>query len=108
MQRIPQKPLLIAIGLFFVLGWAGLLHNPFANIRIAHAATITATSCSAANVQSAINSANNGDVVTIPGGTCTWSSTVTIPSTKGITLSGGGDTTINDAAGDSEKDGDRE
>ena len=55
----------------------------------ANAATINASSCSQANVQSAINSASNGDTVTVPAGTCTWSSAVTI-STKAITIQGAG------------------
>ena len=53
------------------------------------AATYTARSCNTADVQSAINSAAEGDTVTIPAGTCTWTSGVTI-SGKGITLAGAG------------------
>jgi hypothetical protein len=56
----------------------------------AGAATIPATNCSSGAVQTAINSAGNGDTVTIPGGTCTWTSAVTIPESKGITLQGAG------------------
>jgi hypothetical protein len=41
-------------------------------------------------VQSAIDSASNGDTIVIPSGTCTWSTAVKIPSTKGITLQGAG------------------
>jgi hypothetical protein len=55
----------------------------------AHAGTITAASCSSANVQSAINSANDGDTVVVPAGACTWSVAVTI-SNKTITLRGAG------------------
>lgn len=51
------------------------------------AATINAASCSQSNVQSAINSASNGDVVTVPPGTCSWTG-VTI--NKKITLQGAG------------------
>jgi hypothetical protein len=53
-----------------------------------HAATITATSCSQANVQSAINSAAAGDTVSVPAGNCTWTSQVVV--TKGILLQGAG------------------
>lgn len=57
----------------------------------APAATIAASSCSSANVQTAINSASAGDTVTLPGPcSATWSSTVSIPSSKGITLDGKG------------------
>lgn len=59
--------------------------------------TINAASCSAADVQSAINSAPSGSTVAVPAGTCTWTGRVTIPGTLGIVLSGGGNTTINNA-----------
>lgn len=39
----------------------------------ASAATVTAANCSQSAVQSALNSAANGDTVVIPNGTCTWS-----------------------------------
>jgi hypothetical protein len=55
-----------------------------------YAATINAASCSLANVQSAINSAANGDTVMVPAGSCTWASNISIPNTKGITLQGAG------------------
>lgn len=54
-----------------------------------HANTINAVSCSLTDAQNAVNSANNGDTVVIPSGVCSWGGgTVTIPTTKGITLSG--------------------
>ena len=54
-----------------------------------NAATINASSCSAKDVQSSINSASNGDTVTVPAGDCTWSSVVNI-GRKAITLQGAG------------------
>lgn len=54
------------------------------------AATINAASCASADVQSAINSAASGDTVAVPSGTCTWSSSVTVPSSKGLIISGAG------------------
>lgn len=51
---------------------------------------INAVSCSAIDVQNAINSANDGDVVSVPSGNCTWSQDIIIPDTKGITLKGAG------------------
>lgn len=54
----------------------------------ANAATITASSCSLSDVQSAISSADSGDIVIVPSGTATWSSTLAI--TKSITLAGAG------------------
>jgi len=52
------------------------------------AETVAANSCSRADVQSAITSAGRGATVTVPAGSCTWASTLTI--TKGITLTGAG------------------
>jgi hypothetical protein len=55
-----------------------------------YAATINATSCSAAHVQSAINSATDGDTVVIPAGECTWDTTVTANGFSSITIQGAG------------------
>jgi hypothetical protein len=55
----------------------------------AEAATIPAASCSAADVQAALNTAVTGDTVTVPAGNCTWTTTVTIAS-KGVALQGAG------------------
>jgi len=52
----------------------------------AQANTFNAASCSSSNVQTAINSASNGDTVVVPSGSCTWSAQVTIST--GITLQG--------------------
>jgi hypothetical protein len=56
----------------------------------AGAATISAANCSATAVQTAINSAPSGSTVAIPAGTCTWSTPVTVPNTKSITIQGAG------------------
>ena len=53
------------------------------------AATWTAASCNTTDVQTAINTAAEGDTVLIPAGTCAWTSGVTI-SGKGITVQGAG------------------
>jgi len=53
-----------------------------------NAQTVSANSCSQTDVQNAIASAPRGATVTVPAGSCTWSSTVTI--TKGLTLTGAG------------------
>ena len=52
----------------------------------AQSAVINATSPSLADVTAAIRSAADGDTVTIPKGTTTWTSTINI--SKGITLIG--------------------
>jgi hypothetical protein len=54
------------------------------------AATITASSCSNSDIQTAINSASSGDTVSVPAGNCTWTGIVSIPSSKGITVQGAG------------------
>jgi hypothetical protein len=45
------------------------------SVKEAQAATVTAASCNQADVQSAVNSAQNNDTVIIPAGNCTWSRT---------------------------------
>lgn len=52
------------------------------------AATINATSCSRSDVQSAINSASDGDLVVIPSGSCIWTTQIILK--KNITLQGAG------------------
>ena len=54
----------------------------------AQAAPIVAASCSQTDVGNAVASAAHGDTVSIPGGTCSWTTTLAI--TKGITLIGAG------------------
>jgi hypothetical protein len=55
----------------------------------AKANTVTAASCNTSDVQSAINSAAEGDTVNIPAGTCSWTSGVTIIG-KGLIVQGAG------------------
>jgi hypothetical protein len=50
----------------------------------AQAAVINAATCSSADVQTAINSAKDGDTVAVPAGSCTWTRSVT--TNKAITL----------------------
>jgi hypothetical protein len=57
--------------------------------NFAQSATITAASTASSDVQTAINSAANGDTVLVPAGSATWSSTVTV--NKGIRLIGAGE-----------------
>jgi hypothetical protein len=70
----------------------------------ADAATHTANSCNASDVQAKVNGAADGDIVVIPNGSCTWtaSSFVTIAG-KGIHLRGAtaGGVVITTAAGGS-------
>ncbi len=80
-----------------------LILSSFSYIDSAYSETINASSCSQSAVQSAVDIADDGDTVIVPAGNCTWTSTVTIPNTKGIILQGSGIdlTTIADGTGDS-------
>src|SRR3989344_7863713 len=53
------------------------------------------------DVQNAINSAQDGYIIQVPAGSCTWTTKVTILSTKGVTLQGAGmgQTIITDSVG---------
>ncbi|NIQ13806.1 MAG: hypothetical protein GTO02_05190 [Candidatus Dadabacteria bacterium] len=66
-----------------------------------HSKMITLFTCLQTEVQTAIDSAKDGDAVIIPAGRCTWSVPVKIPTTKGIILRGNGidSTTIIDSTG---------
>ena len=70
-----------------------LLLTPLFGFK-AEANTINASSCSLSDVQAAINTANNGDTVIIPNGSCTWTAGITFSvqitlqgaSTTGVTI----------------------
>lgn len=83
----------IVAGVVFAAGIASFAPS-------AMAATIVASSCTQSAVSSAISSAASGDTVEVPGNcSASWSS-LTIPSSVGITLAGGyggGATTITSA-----------
>lgn len=66
---------------------------------VSHATVINAASCSVANVQTAIDSATDGDTVVLPSCSATWSGAGPIVSitNKGITLQG--QTTCNGSPG---------
>jgi hypothetical protein len=55
----------------------------------AGATEIVAADCSQPAVQAAVDAANDGDTVRVPGGTCTWAAAVAVIS-KTITLQGAG------------------
>jgi hypothetical protein len=59
----------------------------------ADTATINAVSCSQYNVQTAVNSAGDGDTVSIPTGTCTWASGIRLDlddTDRSLTIIGAG------------------
>jgi hypothetical protein len=53
-------------------------------------ADIFAPSCSASDVQTALNAAGAGDVIAIPAGTCTWTTAVSWTAPANVTLRGAG------------------
>jgi hypothetical protein len=56
-----------------------------------YASIYTAASCNESDVQAAITTAtHDGDVVSIPAGTCTWTTTLTTQSTNSVTIQGAG------------------
>ena len=61
----------------------------FLSQESASAATVRAASCSQSDLMTAVNAAGSGDTVQVPGGSATWTATVSIPNTKGITVDGG-------------------
>jgi len=77
-----------------------VLISPFAAQTLRAQGTFTAASCSRSDVNAVINgpthTATNGDTITIPAGTCTWTSGITITNV-GITITGTG--TPNTGAG---------
>src|SRR5688572_30520836 len=52
------------------------------------AASINAASCKSSDVQAAINTAQNGDTVVVPSGTCAWTTTVVMNKAIKLTTSG--------------------
>ena len=57
--------------------------------------TKTPKSPSSTDIQAAIDAARDGDVVRVPAGNATWTSNVSIPSSKGISLIGAGSGSTN-------------
>ncbi len=59
-------------------------------ISNANAVIINAKSCSQSDVQAAIDSAGDGDIVVVPAGNAAWNSTVSFPSDKSLAIMGAG------------------
>jgi len=79
------RPAIMRNGYIFFSSLIFILGFP----RLTFGATIMAASPSAIDVQTAINNASNGDTVTVPAGSATWTTQVNITS-KSITLQGAG------------------
>jgi hypothetical protein len=64
---------------------------------VAFSSTINSASCSSSDVNTAIGNAQSGDTVTVPAGTCAWSTLVNI--NKQITLQGNGTSSTHISSG---------
>jgi hypothetical protein len=86
MGVLMKKLLFIPIILlwFCSIGWADT-HNCVADCG---------TTCSSTSVQNVLNNASfvTGDVLSIPAGSCTWTGTASIPSSKKVIIQGAGKT----------------
>lgn len=71
----------IMIFVIFFFGFLGLAKS-------SQAATINPATCSYADVSDAVSSANSGDTVLVPAGTCTWGNRLAI--TKSVSIIGAG------------------
>lgn len=83
-----RSPLWKKILLFLAV--MALLPGPKVAAQLGPGVNINAANCSNSAIQTAINTARDGDRVTVPAGSCTWTGSVTIPNSKGITLQGAG------------------
>ncbi len=70
-----------------------LLSTALFSVSAANAATIKAASCSQSNVQTAINSAADGDTVSVPAGSCAWSSAISWTDRNVAVIGAGKDAT---------------
>lgn len=83
--------LTIVLGVIFLAGCASC-HKT----TVLKASTVTAANCNQASVNAVINgpthTAVDGDIIVIPAGSCTWSTSpgITIPNNIGITITGTG------------------
>jgi hypothetical protein len=70
-----------------------------------NAAVISAASCSAGDINTAISRASTGDTVSVPPGNCTWTANITIPDSKKLQILGAGIdvTTVKNTGGTSYK-----
>ncbi len=77
-SRCGLRPRRVLIVLVFALGLLGF--------GVERANGGTASSCSQAAVQTAVDQAANGETVTVPAGTCTWNEPVRLSNDRGVTL----------------------
>lgn len=108
MGSIAHRPTISFVPLVAAAASGALIAAP------AQAEVIDAPSCATADVQAAIDAAADGDVVSVPAGTCTWTAGVTIGEvvdwgppvvieSKAVTIQGAGQgrtTIVNEIPGD--------
>jgi hypothetical protein len=77
--------------LIMISGFCLLLSGFCFAPRLAAQSTITAASCNESDVAAAVSKATtDGDVVSIPAGTCAWSTDLVVTMTNSITIEGAG------------------
>ncbi len=81
MIKVRQLPL-IFVSTVIICFFTGFINTDL------YASTISPATCSNSDIQTAINQAQAGDTVSVPSGSCTWTSGISI--TKGLTLQGAG------------------
>ncbi len=94
-HKYPYHEIFHWIGFLVVayLAFTGIQKSIQINL-VSAATTITAASCSQADIQFAINVAQNGDTVMVPAGNCSWTSPLSL--SKAIRLQASGTVTIVD------------
>ena len=60
------------------------------SVVFSYARIIKASSCSQADVKTAINSSNDGDIIVVPEDTATWSTALIIDNLPSVTIKGAG------------------
>ncbi len=80
-----------SISTMFVIS---LAISSFVILSDADAAFINVSTCSQSDVQTAINSASDGDSITVPAGSCTWNKQVSITNKQVSVFGAGIDVTI--------------
>ena len=93
-KRYESKKAAIQKDFYLLFGLFALFAFPALNPLTLQAAIRPALTCNAGDVQNAMNSAGAGDTVTIPAGTCTWTTPVNWTAPANVTLQGAGSQSV--------------
>src|SRR5215831_12800706 len=92
-MKFPRLLLPLLIPVFLILSLRAA-HISTAGAGTKAPKTVKALSCSAADVQHALNQANDGDTVSIPAGTCHWTTGIQYVLVGSLTMTGAGDQSL--------------